>query len=70
MLKKAKSLELARSKYGIDLENANTHYSKVNADKAAWWIEVAIAKIEKFELINLVVEKSGDVIQASDTLGT
>ena len=61
VLKKAKSLELARSKYGVVLENANTHYSKVNAGKAVWWIEIPIAKIEKFEVINLVVEKSGDV---------
>ena len=56
VLKKAKSLELARSKYGVVLENANTHYSKVNAGKAVWWIEIPIAKIEKFEFINLVVE--------------
>ncbi|MDA7859259.1 hypothetical protein N9B05_05500 [Mariniblastus sp.] len=61
MLNKAKSLELARSKYGVVLENANTHYSKVNAGKAVWWIEIPIAKFEKFEFINLVVEQSGDV---------
>ena len=66
MLNKAKSLELARSKYGVALENANTHYSKVNAGKPVWWIEIPISKFEKFEFINLVVEQSCDVVESAN----
>lgn len=63
-MRKAEALILAEEKYGINLNQGNTHFSSVNSAKPVWWFEIPISKIEnnEFQVINQVVEQSGDVL--------
>jgi len=63
-MKKTEALILAEKKYGINLNQRNTHFSSVNSAKSVWWFEIPLSKIEnnEFQVINHVVEQSGDVL--------
>jgi len=39
-MKKSQALAIASADHKIDLDKANTHFSRVNKTKPVWWIEV------------------------------
>jgi len=63
-MNKKEGIELAREKYNIDFNSANTHFSKENLAKPVWWFEIPLSRIqnEKIQIINLIVDDSGEVV--------
>ncbi|BAC94587.1 hypothetical protein [Vibrio vulnificus YJ016] len=53
VMEKSEALNIARSKFGLNATNRNSHFSKVNAGKDVWWIEVSIEKITDLNCPNL-----------------
>ncbi|CDT88414.1 conserved hypothetical protein [Vibrio coralliirubri] len=45
-MKKSEAMQRARSIYGIDFQNRNTHFSKINKALPVWWLEVSLDKID------------------------
>lgn len=60
-MKKSEAMDIVRSTYQIELENANTHFSKVNKSKPVFWFENPVKKIHEHQFINLLTEDEGDV---------
>ena len=62
-MKKSEAIILAENKFNIELNNSNTHFSKINAGKPVWWFEIPISKIENTDLseINLLIENNGQI---------
>lgn len=49
-MKKSEAIKIANSLYGIDCDQTNSHFSKVNATKPVWWIEVSLKKIQQLKV--------------------
>ena len=60
---KSEAIALAKDKFNFELNNSNTHFSKVNAAKPVWWLEIPLSKINDPSLseINLLVENNGQI---------
>ena len=62
-MRKSEAIALAKDKFNFELNNSNTHFSKVNAAKPVWWLEIPLSKINDPSLseINLLVERNGQI---------
>lgn len=49
-MKKSQAIQIARDQFGVFATNQNAHFSKVNAAKDVWWIEVSMSKIASIKV--------------------